>query len=340
MLQKLYQLGVRFRNYLFDVGFLSTYQSSLPVISVGNISVGGTGKTPFVIFLVNKLREEGYFPCILSRGYRGVLNGPVLLHSQHTYRDVGDEPLILARHAPVVISKKRVSGAQFIEKNNLGNIIVLDDGFQHRYLKRNLDIVLLNATDAGYVTDVIHNRVLPYGTLREPKSSLLRATCVILSDREGNSSVNSSPLVRIIPSHIPHFSSCLNFIGVYRGEVQVSPREVIALSTIASPGGFHTILEKHGFQVKEKITLKDHAALEREFLIDLINRKNPVVVTEKDFVKIPDELKANFYVAKIEVTLKCSESSDQELAHQPVDEFMKVVRTCLRDTQRKVILDA
>jgi len=162
----LYRLAVAARNRLFDLGILPTYKVGVPVISVGNVTVGGTGKTPFVELLCRRLLAAGRRPAIVSRGY-GVHHGP------------NDEALVLAANLPQVPHVQepdRVLAAYTAIDRYGCDTIVLDDGFQHRRLSRDLDIVLLDCTNPfGY------GHVLPRGLLREPPRTLRRASAVVLT---------------------------------------------------------------------------------------------------------------------------------------------------------------
>ena len=164
----LYDKVLALRNLLFDQGVLKIHRLNCPVISVGNLSMGGTGKTPMVVWLARLFSEEGCRVGIVSRGYGGVESRRVTVVSdgENILADQaisGDEPLMLARQLsgiPVLCSTKRVkAGKAAIEKFNC-NVLVLDDGFQHRYLARDLDVVMLDSRDP-YGS----NRVFPRGTL-------------------------------------------------------------------------------------------------------------------------------------------------------------------------------
>ena len=182
LLSAIYNLLTKVRNLLYDKGILSSYKSNLKVISVGNISVGGTGKTPLVIYLSKILKDKGYKPVVLSRGYKGSIKGPHLITDTNTYHEVGDEPLLIKNLAsvPVVIAKKRVKGAKIIEELKLGDIIILDDGFQHRALKRDLDIVCIDASSEESVSKFFTDKLMPAGRLRESRASgLKRANAVV-----------------------------------------------------------------------------------------------------------------------------------------------------------------
>lgn len=144
----LYGVASSVKNHLYDTGVLSQYTTSIPVICVGNITVGGSGKSPVVQMIVSKLLSQGKRPVILSRGYGGSERGPIEVKEEHLASAVGDEPLMHKKHfrqtVSVVVARKRAHGAQFIEEKSLGDIIVLDDGYQHRALNRAVNILLID----------------------------------------------------------------------------------------------------------------------------------------------------------------------------------------------------
>ncbi len=178
----LYAIVVTLRNRLFDWGVLKSESVGVPVISVGNLTVGGTGKTPLVEYLVGVLVGKGRRVAVVSRGYKRKSSGVVVVSDGTTIlanaESGGDEPVQIAtkyRKAIVVVGESRVAAAR--QAVELGaDIIVIDDGFQHRYLKRDLDIAVIDST-----RDVTRDAVLPAGRLREPISGLKRADVVAFS---------------------------------------------------------------------------------------------------------------------------------------------------------------
>jgi tetraacyldisaccharide 4'-kinase len=178
----LYTLIIILRNTLFDRGVLKSVSVSVPVISVGNLTVGGTGKTPLVEFILQLLIEKRWRVAVVSRGYKRKSAGVVVVSDGRRVLagadEGGDEPVQIAskfRDAIVVVGEKRVDAAK--KAVELGaEVIVLDDGFQHRYLRRDLDIVVIDSTN-----DVTRESMLPAGRLREPVSGLRRASVVAFS---------------------------------------------------------------------------------------------------------------------------------------------------------------
>ena len=175
-LASLFGLAVRARNALYDRGIAPARRLRGPVVSVGNLSVGGSGKTPFVLLLGELLKTREVKFDILSRGYGRKRTGALLVDPAGSPRDFGDEPLLMARrlNVPVIVGEERYAAGMLAEKKFGPQLHLLDDGFQHRALARDFDIVLVTPED-------IRDRLLPAGRLREPLSSLRRADAVVLA---------------------------------------------------------------------------------------------------------------------------------------------------------------
>ena len=165
--EPVYRGAVAARNHAYDHRWLAVHRAGLPVISVGNLTTGGTGKSPFVMWLARQFRDSGQRVCVLSRGYMATTNG------------VNDESMELASRLPEiaqVLNRDRVAGAKKALQEKQAQVLLLDDGFQHRRLHRDLDIVLIDAAQPfGF------DRLLPRGLLREPKRSLARADFVLIT---------------------------------------------------------------------------------------------------------------------------------------------------------------
>ena len=176
-----YGLGIGFRNMLFEMNILKSRSFSVPVISVGNITVGGTGKTPHVEYLVRLLKDL-LRVAVLSRGYKRKSSGFVIADNKSTVRDIGDEPYQMKMKFPditVAVDKKRVRGIERLttgENGGLTDVILLDDAFQHRYVKPGINIMLVD-----YHRLIIYDQLLPAGRLREPVKSKDRADIVIIT---------------------------------------------------------------------------------------------------------------------------------------------------------------
>ena len=173
----LFGAAVRTRNEFYDRGMVTVRRLAGPVVSIGNLTVGGSGKTPFLILLGELLKQRGIAFDVLSRGYRRQTQGVAIVDPSGSAREFGDEPLLIARKlgVPVVVGEDRHSAGEMAEATFGPQLHLLDDGFQHRRLARDFDIVLVTATDA-------QDSLLPAGRLREPISSLSRADAVVLTN--------------------------------------------------------------------------------------------------------------------------------------------------------------
>ncbi len=251
----LYSLGVTARNWLFEKNLLKVRAVEVPVISVGNISAGGTGKTPFVELLARTLRDQGLRPAILSRGYgrktRGyqvVSNGRQRCAEAFT---AGDEPAQMAEKLEgvvVVVDEDRVNGARTLLRDFHPDVIALDDGFQHRRLARDLDIVLVTAEEA-----LSGSRMLPSGYRREPWSSLRRADLIAISKCESVSHFENAArtLTRVVSKRM--IGVTVGTLGVRKAgtgavpsRVDLRGRSVTAVSGIADPLSFEKTLSGLG----------------------------------------------------------------------------------------------
>lgn len=297
-LAALFAVVTRVRGWLYDAKVVRTYESRLPVVSIGNVTAGGNGKTPLCMYVAEELLARGLKPVILSRGYGGRLRGPRRVQPGDSPRLVGDEPVLMARSGavPVYIARSRVAGARLIEREGTGNVIVLDDGFQHRALAREVDIVSVFAGTREAVDLFVAGELLPLGRFRENRQrALRRASIVVVAERRVVSGPEAlSPLdtrlLAVMPSGISVFRSYLEARGVVwlvSGEA-VPPSTVVAFAGIANPGSFFDSLRELGFSVDAQYDFADHHSFTERDLLELIERHPglPLVCTAKDAVKI------------------------------------------------------
>ncbi len=309
------------RNKLFDWGFFHSCQISTPVISIGNIQLGGTGKTPFTEYVVQKLLQFNLKPVILTRGYRRKDRNPVLIDpkiSKGFYSDqIGDEPYLLSRNLPGVtigIDADRCRMAKKIYSEKPESVFVLDDGFQHRKLTRDVDIVLLDPTRWSKLPFLF-----PLTYFRDLKSSLTRAHIFIIT-RWKSDPEKSWQLKRKLISRYqkPVFLSNLKPIGLQNlnkdekiSLEEISQKKVIAFCGLASPHQFFKMLEENNARIVGKRVFKDHHYYnEREInsLIDMARKFDAeyIITTQKDAVKIRQQwLSGNqdFYYVRIIIQL-------------------------------------
>lgn len=294
-LSLLYGLVMSSRNRLYDSRILPSYRSTLPVISIGNVTAGGNAKTPLSLYVAKELSAKGYKPVILSRGYGGTERGPSLVTDNNTYSEVGDEPLLLHKLGlKVVVSRARAEGAKLIEREDYGNVIVLDDGFQHRALHRNLDIVSIDVSSSRAIQSILEGKLLPGGLFREPRDSAFkRAGMIVLSERRPRSvSPKEAPreILDLLPYSVPIFRSFYELDGVFslKTRERLSPQPVVAFCGIAKPDAFYSSLASLGFTIIECRSFTDHHSFSDGEIEDLYRKfpGTPLVCTEKDGIRV------------------------------------------------------
>ncbi len=263
---------------------LSTPKLGVPVIVVGNISVGGTGKTPLLIYLVQWLEQQGYRPGVISRGYGGKASRyPHLISAADSALDVGDEPLLLSNYCTVFVDPDRYQAATELLKKTDCNLILSDDGLQHYRLPRDIEIVLVDAQRAFG-----NGLCLPAGPLREPVSRLMDVDFIVANGPSNNNALKASYGLSIKPIQLRHLVSG-HSIDVTPGLLHLveqgtwnAGNKVHAVAGIGNPQRFVTSLEQLGFEVKLH-ALPDHHNYSGDEL--MFDDDLPVIITAKDAVK-------------------------------------------------------
>jgi tetraacyldisaccharide 4'-kinase len=280
------------RNYLYDRSWFKSYPVPAAVICVGNLKAGGTGKTPFTQFLLNHF-SASYKTAVLSRGYGRKTRGFVLANADSTAATIGDEPLQLYTHAAgryyVAVCEDRVAGAQQLLEQIPGlQLIILDDGFQHRRIKRDVNILLTEYKDPFY-----KDYVLPCGMLREFRIGAARADIVVVTKspvvyKPLDHEVIHSYASKQIPVHYTAIQYGVYTNGQTNGE---NFDQVILVTGIANPTPLLEYLSAKGLRIIEYIHKKDHYTYTEADLkiIHELQQCNPeaqVLTTEKDWVKV------------------------------------------------------
>jgi len=280
-----YSLIVRLRNLGYDKHWFKSHSSSAPVISVGNITTGGTGKTPLVIWLCNLLAKKGQTCAILTRGYKtqpGILS---------------DEPAILAKSCPsakIIVNPDRIAGAQKAVKEYNPTVIVMDDGFQHRKLKRDLDIITIDATCPFGC-----ERFLPAGLLREPISVIQRAHAAVITHADNLQQNQLKSLEEKIKTLNPNITiaitaykhPCATGIkGLTLTIEQLREKPVFAFCGIANPNVFLNSLKQMGINPIGSKIYNDHYAYKALDVSDIYEQARYlgaeiILSTQKDWVK-------------------------------------------------------
>jgi len=264
--------AVATRNAFYDRGIFKVHKLARPVVSVGNISVGGSGKTPFVIALGELLQQRGIAFDVLSRGYGRSSTDIAVVDPNGTPAQFGDEPLLIARklRAPVIVGADRYQAGLLAEKQFSSKLHLLDDGFQHRRLHRDFDIVLLPAEDR-------RGTLLPTGRLREPLSALQRADAVVLPDSQE-------------PPPLPPFYA--KSVWRVRRQIEIAADgRVIAFCGIARPQQFFDALKSAHQEIASTLTFRDHhryAQRDVDRLLDLKKQTGAAgfLTTEKDAINL------------------------------------------------------
>jgi tetraacyldisaccharide 4'-kinase len=301
----LFRAGAAARGFLYDAGVLTAARASVPVVSVGNLAVGGAGKTPVVLALAARLAAAGRRPAVLSRGYGAVRGDDRVVADGHSVlldaARGGDEPVLLARRIPglrVLCGPDRARLAA--RAVALGaDVLLLDDGFQHRRLRRDLDVVVIDSTNPWG-----NGHCLPYGPNREPRSALRRAGLVWLThaDRapaEGLASLralarSSTGRPPVESRHAPRDLAD----GLLRGSFPLdglAGRRVALLTGVARPASVRRTVEGLGATIADSTAFPDHhrfTPAEVEDVIRAAGRAGAdwVVTTEKDAVRLPDSV--------------------------------------------------
>ncbi len=317
ILSVLYGLGVSFRNRLFNLGILKTQEFDIPIICVGNITVGGTGKTPHTESLINELKNDYRVAC-LSRGYKRKTSGFILATEHSTANEIGDEPMQIKTKFPeitVAVDANRVRGIKkLLQLPEKPDVIILDDGFQHRYVKADINIMLID-----YNRPIYNDHLLPLGRLRENTHAKDRANYIIVT----KCPQNISPIEkRIILKHLNLKAyQQLLFTTMKYGAIHAltgnripkitSDSSILCITGIAQPAPYLEYLRRMTNQVRH-IAFPDHynyketdikRILQEYAQMDATDKY--IFTTEKDAVRltlcnIPEEIREQIFYIPIE----------------------------------------
>jgi len=321
-----YRLIITFRNRLYDKKIFTVVKLPCPVISVGNIAVGGTGKTPCVIMLARMLQSHGFKPAILSRGYGGsstksvniVADGKNILLDSKT---AGDEPFLMAqslRSIPIIVGPQRIkTGKEAITRFG-ANVLICDDAMQHRQIFRDINLVLLDSQDPFG-----NGHVLPRGKLREPIAGLKRASAFLLTRTDETPKADNINKKLSQIGNIPIFTSIHKLKDVIKGDysdewpiTKLSGKKVCAFCGIAKPGSFKKSLLAAGCHILSLDTFPDHHNYSRAEL-EIIkskfynNKADLIITTQKDGMRLQNfaEFLSIIYMMRIEMEITPSQES-------------------------------
>jgi tetraacyldisaccharide 4'-kinase len=291
----LYGMFVWLRGKGYDSGMFSCYRAPVPVISVGNLAVGGTGKTPVVDWLLKAFLQQGKRPAVVSRGYGGTFAGEVGLVSAGDgmllpAAEAGDEPFLLARRNPqalVLIARKRAVGVRCAVEKQCADVVILDDGFQHRAVARDLDLVLLDAN-----RPFGNGLPLPGGLLREFRGALERADLLLLTRADKQTTGTFSGKPSWTSRHqLADYAISLTGERCLLSDLQ--GKKLLAFAGIAKPEAFFHALSAAGLNIAVKLPLSDHVKFDAQSLAEVVSLADgcdALLTTEKDAVKLAAEM--------------------------------------------------
>ncbi len=301
ILSVFYSLSQRIRAFLYKKGLLRVEMIGARVISVGNVTTGGTGKTPAVMSIAQIAKGRGFNVAILTRGYMGrakgidaVTDGSEILLN---YRDAGDEPYLMAKKLsgiPVIKGKDRCLSARFAADRFGSDLFILDDGFQHLKLHRDINILLIDATDPFG-----NGHILPRGILREPLESMRRADIIVLTktDLSKRNTETMDKIKRYNPTAPIFFSHYrpLDLVDMKGNNIEVKSlrgKSLFIFSGLANHSSLRLLLEMSGTKVSGELTYPDHYNYSKKDIEEIMSRAanlnaDMIVTTEKDLVRIP-----------------------------------------------------
>ncbi|MDD5361845.1 MAG: tetraacyldisaccharide 4'-kinase [Ignavibacteria bacterium] len=285
----LYGIFIILRNLCFKFNILKIYKSSIPVISVGNITTGGTGKSPFVMYLAELLLNNGKSVGIISRGYKRNSEGLIIgfdgINPPQEPEKTGDELSMMierfksqGKRFYAIADSDRVRAVKYMESNFTPDIIILDDAYQHRYIHRDLDIVIENSVES--LSDKV---LIPAGNLREMKSSLRRSSLIVKNYKFNRFSESDRKSTAIRYESDGFYDNFRNKLPEGRHD------KITAISGIADNKSFYEALLKYGFEVSRHFTFPDHHRYsddDMELILKNSENNNIFLTTEKDFTKI------------------------------------------------------
>jgi len=278
------------RKYLYQFNFLKSFKLNVPVIVIGNITLGGTGKTPLIIHLAEELKKNGYYPGIISRGYGSKAIGAIEVNQKSNIDEVGDEPILIQKHThmPVFVSKDRVMAAkELIKKYKKIDVILSDDGIQHYRLKRDVEVLVIDGTRGfgnGYL--------LPAGPLRELKHKLNDVDVIVCNHKKV---IDSSYLMKYKSEFLVNLKTKQK---IPLSEVCLSNIHVIA--GIGNPDRFFNDLKSLGLVFNSSAYQDHYRFTKKDF--KTMGGKN-IIMTEKDAVKCEKFAQDNFWYLPVDVDI-------------------------------------
>lgn len=317
-----YRIITDIRNYFYDSGVFKKYKANIPVISVGNLTTGGTGKTPFILYLLGKLKDRCKI-VVVSRGYGRISKGLQIVSDgkgKIVHPSIGgDEPVLIANkfpEIPIIVSEKRSEGIKLAREKFNANLILLDDAFQHRQVVRDCDIVLVNAN-----RPLNKESILPLGNLRENKNNLNRAHIILITKVVEETNINDQIEfykkydAGLFVSKFNRFEVKAVDDNKSQEKEKLIQQPFLAFCGIASPESFKRSLSENGVSVKKAIIFNDHKNYldkDIQLIISTANKNNctNIITTEKDFVKLKREEFEGYNLHVLEMKIEVENEDD------------------------------
>lgn len=271
---------------------------NIPVLCIGNITVGGSGKTPTAIAIAKLLKDNNIYntPFFLTRGYTGTNKKTRCVSVHDDPSETGDEPIILSRHCKTIISVNRYDGAKLAQANG-ADCVIMDDGFQNNTLKKDVSILVIDGKN-GFG----NSKILPAGPLREyPDQAYKRADMIMIIGDD------SHGISKTIPEHIPIFFADINPVQKSLNKLDKN-RHYLAFAGLGMPSKFHDMLRSLGFTISEFVAFPDHhkyTLKDIQFLTEKSDKSGSILITtQKDILKIPEPFKNIIKVLDIELKIR------------------------------------
>lgn len=303
-----YECITSVRKFLFTIKVLPSRKLPVPIVIIGNITVGGAGKTPLTKHIARQLTERGFNVGIILRGYKSETSTTTIVTKKHSSRQVGDEALIYAQAGfRVAIGSKRVDAAKLLlETYPETQIILADDGMQHYYMKRDMEICVVDSSRMFG-----NQQILPLGPLRENMDRLKKVDAIIV-----NGQYNQVKLAETLAKYSTNiYQQNLEFIDLYnpitkesKSASEFKNTPICALAGIGNPGRFYDYLEKLGLDIKAVKSFPDHHKYVKD---DIISKIDTIVTTEKDYTKIAEFKPKNIWIARVEASLNSDKLLNQ-----------------------------
>ncbi|MEK6682728.1 MAG: tetraacyldisaccharide 4'-kinase [Nitrospirota bacterium] len=313
-----YEIILKIRSFLYSINLFKTRGLNAKVISIGNITVGGTGKTPMVIAVAEVLAKNGKKVAVLSRGYKSIEEGKLKIVSDEKEikldpESAGDEPYLIAERlkgVPVITCPDRYESGKYAIENFGADAIILDDGFQNLAVKKDIDILLIDA-----INPFGNNHLLPRGVLREPLSAFKRADIIIITKADYPENISDIICtVRLYNAHAPIFKASYRPSGLINlatgkeiGVGELNNKSVSIFSGIANPLSFSYLIKNAGAKIIGEFVFNDHHSYTKVNIDKIVGSAGKdvamIITTEKDAVKIREFIKEDINIWAIRVDI-------------------------------------